>query len=442
MRKAIVLLAVFAVFSCFAYAADSDNDSVSDEQEAMDGTDPNNAGDNALEIRIEGSQVVGNSLDIYLFHGMLGRIHGVDFSIEYPGARESNNSGSVGTVPFTVKRAGRHVVTVQKGAYSNSAEFFPACVALVPLIGGISWAVDFLALFVSLVVALLAFAGFKKLLAATDADYPLKKYPVVVPAYVGAASFIISVYLYFSLPLLPGLILLFFVLLALIVVLWLFRVTGFLRGVPGKALPTAAKRAVKGLAFPTLLFAALVERFRGKKAEEKSESRGRMREMLVLRRDISESMDRFADAKKRSVAAGGPVRKQEAMNELREEVVSFNQYFKRMLGIKRKPVVLESMPEKSLSELREEKRTKIMVEDLLAQMAKEMNVLELPEGAKPEPKPVSKSRGGSGMLKKLYGVFVGSQKSDLSKSNSEIALFDDYGNALEAGKAEFFIAGK
>lgn len=440
-RKFTLLFLVLFSLGVFAQAIDSDQDNVSDEQELIDGTDPQNPEDNLLDIRIDGSLVVGSTVNLFLVHPSLGRIKNTDFTFFFGESKQSLNSGSSGAVSFTIASAGRHLVKVKKNAFSRSIEFYPECAVLLPAIAEFSSAIDVLALFVSLIIAMLSFAGFKKLLFATEADYPLRKHPTIVPAYVGVSAFVMMVYIYQSLGQMLGMIALFFCLFFLLLVLWIFKVKGLIKPVPEQVLPKKTKRAIKGIAFPTLLFAAIVERLRGRKKEKAAEARGKLREMMELKRDISESIGRFEEAKKRTIEAREKKRKQEAMDELRAEVASFNQYIKRLFGLKKKEVKpVKTEREKSLAELREEKRLKIMVEDLLDQMAREMDMKELPEvevkeeGAKPKKK--------NDIVKKIISIFIGEKKQAVEKANVEISLFDEFDNPLQASKAEFFVGGK
>ena len=85
MKKKLVICLVFIIvillFS-FSYAVlDSDNDLVPDDQERLDGTDPENPSDNALFLNIEGNTIVGNTITLSVEHPTLGKIPDIDFLI-------------------------------------------------------------------------------------------------------------------------------------------------------------------------------------------------------------------------------------------------------------------------------------------------------------------------------------------------------------------------
>jgi len=439
-KKAIVLLAllVFLQFS-LVHALDSDNDNVSDTQEKIDGTDPFDPQSNLLEIRINGPLVVGSQVQVSLVHPSLGRIKNVDFTFFSNRAQQPLNSGSSGVVSFTIATAGRHQIVAKKNAFLSSFEFYPACSVLLPVSVRLSGVIFFLALFVSIIIGMLSYAGFKQLLFATDANYPLRKHSTIVAAYVGASGFVMVFWLYFALGGFFGMLSLFLCLVFLLVVLWAFKSRGLLRE-SEKKLSMKSMLTVKGLGFVPLLFAALAEKVFGKKKPIKAAESTRLNEILELKRGISENIERIEEAKKKSVEAREKWSKQEAMDELRGEISSFNRYLKRMLGLKEKPVQAKAKREKSLAELREEKRLRIMAEDLMEQMAREMNMLELPEG-QDEPKKQRKTKHGK-IVEKLVRIFIGKKKLSEAKANVEIRLWDENGNPLSAGNAEFFLAGK
>jgi len=437
MRKLIVLLAFFLLFAGLSWAADSDNDSVSDDQESIDGTDPGDPNSNLLELRIEGDRIVGSSIELSLVHPALGRIKNVEFSFFYGNNKQSPNSGSTGAVQFIIVNAGRHLVRVKTGAFSREFEFYPACAVAIPVIAEFSWLVDFMGFFVAFVIGALSFAGFRKLLNATDSDYFWRKHPLFVTGYFGLALFVISVYFYQLLGRLTGLIVLLVLLVVLLVVLWLLRSRGLLKPVPDKPLSRKAKRALKGVGFPALIVASLVELFVAKKKVPVT----KVDEMLALREDITDSIGRVNQAKAASFEAKSRSEKQVALKELSREVGAFNSFLMRFGGLKKSgPVAVAITKDKSLEDLRKEKRSKLMVEDLIDQMAKEVNVRELPDEPEGVKEPVEKKKGSVfGVLK---SIFIGDSKYPIDKVNLDLRLFDSFGNPLPAIKAEFFVSGK
>jgi hypothetical protein len=424
-----------------ALVLDSDNDNVSDTQEALDGTSPSDAADNLLEIRVDGALVVGNTIRVSLVHPSLGNVKDVAFVFSFGESRMPMNSGPSGIVSFQIASAGRHLVEAQKGAFSRSYEFYPGCSVQVPVLASLSSPIILLALFVSLVIAVLSFAGFRRLLLATEADYPLKKHATIVPAYVGAAAFLIAFSLYNSLGQLFGMAALFCFLCILLFSIWLLKETGIMKPVREKILPKKAKQAVEGLAFPTLLAAAFFEKFGAKKAKPAAQE-GNLAEIMELKEGISESLGRFDDAKKKTAEAKEPMARQEAMDELRNEISSLNHYLKRLLGFKEKrPEPVKTERQKSLTDLREEKRAQIMVEDLLDQMAKEMNLKELPDFAPVDSE--KKKKAAKGIAGMLVAIFIGGKKEPSEENaNIVLSLFDEFGNPLQALNAEFFIGSK
>ena len=433
----IVLLAFFLLFSGFVYAVDSDNDSVSDDQELRDKTDPNDPNSNLLELRIEGERVVGNTIELSLVHPALGRIKNVDFSFFYGNNKQSPNSGSTGAVRFYIVNAGRHLVKAEIGAFSREFEFYPVCAVEVPVIAEFSWLVDFMGVFVAFVIGALSFAGFRKLLNATDADYFWRKHPLFITGYFGFALFVISVYAFQLLGRLTGLIALFVLLVVLLLVLWLFKSQGLLKYVPDKPLSSKAKRALKGIGFPALIAASAAELFAAKKITPAT----KVDEMMVLREDITDGIDRVNRAKAASFEAKSRNEKQAALRELGREVGSFNSFLTRFGGLKKsEPVVVVTVKDKSLEELRTEKRSKLMIEDLLAQMAREVNVYELPDEIEEvQALAEKKKRSVFGVLKE---IFIGESKYPKDKANFDLLLFDFFGNPLPVKKAVFFVSGK
>ncbi len=439
MRRFSIFLVLLLVFLQFysVHAIDSDNDNVSDTQEKIDGTNPLDPSSNLLEIRVNGPLAVGSRVEFSLLHPALGRIKNTDFTFFSNGTQQTLNSGSSGAVSYLISSAGRHQVVVKKNAFSSSFEFFPACSVLLPVSVRLSGLIFLLALFVSLIIGILSFMGFKQLLLATDPSYPLRKHSRIVAIYVGVSAFIIVFWLYLVLGGFFGMLALFFCLVFLLVVLWAFKAKGFLG--QGEKLSMKSRAAVKGLGFFPLLLAVLAEKITGKKHVKPVENK-RLSEMLELKRGISESMERIEQAKKKSIEAREKKSRQEALDELRGEIFSFNKYLKRMLGFKGKPVPVKAKREKSLAELREEKRLRIMAEDLMDQMAREMNMLELPEG-KAEPKKQKKAGHGK-LVEKLVRVFIGKKEPSEAKANVEIQLLDGNNNPLKADNAEFFLNGK
>ncbi|MFH1234372.1 MAG: hypothetical protein V1493_02060 [Candidatus Diapherotrites archaeon] len=444
MGKVWALVLLFMLFCPIALAQvlDSDNDNVSDTQEALDGTDPNNAADNLLEIRVDGALAVGNTIKVSLTHPSLGNVKDVAFVFSFGESRMPMNSGPSGAVSFQISSAGRHLVEAQKGAFSRSHEFYPGCSVQVPVLASLSSPIGLLALFVSLVIAVLSFAGFRRLLLATEADYPLKKHATIVPAYVGAAAFLIAFSLYNSLGQLFGMAALFCFLCILLFSIWLLKETGIMKPVREKTLPKKAKHVIEGFAFPTLIAAVFFEKFRAKKAKP-AVREGNLAEIMELKEGISDSLGRFDEAKKKTAEAKEPAARQEAMDELRNEISALNHYLKRLLGFKEKsPEPVKTERQKSLTDLREEKRAQIMVEDLLDQMAKEMNLKELPDFA-PVDAGKKKKAAAKGIAGLLAAIFIGGKKEPSEENaNIVLSLFDEFGNPLQVLNAEFFIGSK
>jgi archaellum component FlaC len=279
------------------------------------------------------------------------------------------------------------------------------------------------------------------LLLATESDYPLKKHAAIVSAYVGFAAFLIAFSLYNFLGRLFGMAALLCLLCILLFSIWLLRETGIMKPVREKSLQKKTKRTVQGLAFPTLVVAAVLEKFGAKKKEPVVQDT-RLSEIMELKDGISESLGRFDDAKKKTAEAKEPAARQEAMDELKNEISALNHYLKRLLGFKeRKPEPVKTERQKSLTDLREEKRSQIMVEDLLDQMAKEMNLKELPDFA-----PVDagkKKKAAKGIAGLLVAIFIGGKKEPSEENaNIVLSLFDEFGNPLQASTAEFFIGSK
>lgn len=443
MAKFWALVLLFALFLPFVLAQvlDSDNDNVSDTQESIDGTNPGNPADNLLEIRVDGELAVGNTIKVSLVHPSLGNVKDVEFVFSFGESTIPMNSGPSGIVSFQITSAGRHLVEARKGSFSRSYEFYPGCSVQAPALASLSSPIGLLALFVSIVIAVLSFAGFKRLLLATETDYPLKKHSTIIPAYVGIAAFLIAFSLYNFLGQLFGMAALFCFLCVLLFSIWLLRETGIMRPVREKILPRKAKHAVESLAFPTLLAAAFFEKFRAKKTGP-AEPEGNLAEIMELKDGISESLGRFDDAKKKTAEAKEPAARQEAMDELKNEISALNSYLKRLLGFKEKrPEPVKAERQKSLADLREEKRTQIMVEDLLDQMAKEMNLKELPDSAPLDAGKKKKAAGGIAGL--LVAIFIGGKKEPSEESaNIILSMSDEFGNPLQASNAEFFIGSK
>ncbi|MEM0360145.1 MAG: thrombospondin type 3 repeat-containing protein [Candidatus Diapherotrites archaeon] len=443
MARFFVFILLFALFfsTVFAQLIDSDNDGVSDAQEAIDGTDASNAASNRLEIRVEGDLVVGNTINVSLVHPLLGNIKNADFVFLSGGNRSEMNSGASGTVRFEISSAGMLVIEARKGDFFLSREFYPACSVQAPIMVALLLPITLLSFFAIIVIVVLSFAGFKRLLIATESDYPLKKHAFPISLYVGFSCGLIAFFLYNALGTLLGMIVLFFMILLLLVSIWLLREGGFIKPVREKPLPKKARQAVKSLAFPTLLIAAFLEKI-GRKRKQPETEKNQFSEIWELKEGIAESLDRFEDAKKKTAEAKDQVARQEAMTELKNEVFALNNYFKRLLGFKEpkiEPVKAER--QKTLAELREEKRIQIMVDDLLDQMAKELNLKELPDVAPPKPREGKKT--AKGLTGLLYAIFIGGKKEPSAENaNVEINLFDEFGNPLQAENAEFFVEGK
>jgi len=437
----LVLLAVVLLLPVVVAELDFDNDGVSNTQEAIDGTDLNDASSNLLEIRVDGPLVTGSKVKISLWHPSTGPKKGVEIVVLSGNGQTPMSSGSSGFAEYTIVAAGRHQVQVSFGSFFSTFEFFPVCKSVLPIADEVSFLVLLMALFVSAIIGVLAYTIYRKILLSTEPDYPLRKHSVFVSGCVGVALFVMMVWLHWWLGSLIGMAVLFAFLVLMIFVLWAFKTQGWLKR-ESEGVRPGFSRTAKGIGFVPLMFAALLEKLRLRKKRTGTET-PKMQEILELKRDISQSAERIEEAKRRSINAKEKKSKQEAMDELRTEISSFNKVFKRMLGLKEKKMSVEKIErQKSLSELREEKRVKIMAEDLMSQMAHEVDMFELPDFDAVEEEKKAETKKGK-LKETLIRIFVGkSKKKKKGDANVEIILLDTEKNPLKAEEAEFFISGK
>ncbi|GEM_PF-2718523 len=421
---ALIFLAFF-LLGAHAQMQDSDNDSIPDEQELADGTNPNDAQSNLLQLRVEGLAAVGEKVEISLWHPSLGTIEGVDFSVEAIGYEKEFPSSSI--VEYEVVKSGLHTVRAKKGAFSVHTEFIPVCKTELASFGGFSSQFRLMLYFLSLAIGVLGFTAFRRLLETMGPDYPPAQFPVFFSAYFGFSLSLISLFLSLSLEIIPAMF------TDLVLVLLLVASVRFLKG---KEKMGKGKAGTKTHEFFSILpFPA--ERFFGKVAPHKR----RAMEMEKMKRQISKKVERFRIAS----SAQQPGSRQHALDMAREGVSSLNSYLLSLVGAKKPPEEEEEV-KKTPQQIVEERRIESMIQDIEEQLLKEDKeggkVAEEGEAA-PEKKPKILSRLKLPKAPRLIGKFIQTEESAKKADyNTVIELQDELGNPLDAKKPEFFVLGK
>ena len=436
IKKKLVICLVFIIiillFS-FSYAVlDSDNDLVPDDQERLDGTDPENPSDNALFLNIEGSAIVGNTITLSIEHPTLGKIPDIDFLIRTKSKEVSLNSGSSGELSFKIENAGIHYITAQKNNFLLTTYFIPTCkvkkksIFALPLVSLITTN------FTNFIVALLVFLLSSILISATVSN--LKKRQVTLFASViGVAVLLTNYFLLFQLDRILTHISLFLEMILSIIAIWLLKTKGLVKKMLAREEKVTIKKPSFLKAIPIMLRIVLLRLESFIIAKRLAiQSKLHLKRALKVKDHFSKTKKRLDKAIESTASAETHKELQESMYKIKEEIERLNETLHKALAMKADTAQKE---EKTLEEQRAEKKLELMIADIAEQLARELNVPELPETIElPEEK--------QSIFAKLLSKLKPKPKVPKEPPNICLNIYDEYNKALDATKAEFFIGSK
>ncbi|MCX8189702.1 MAG: hypothetical protein N3F05_00535 [Candidatus Diapherotrites archaeon] len=414
LRKISLCFILFCLLvQCFA-EVDSDNDMVPDEHELLDKTDPNNAADNALVLKIRGEIALDKTIFISVEHPDLGKMKGVEFSIKTKSKITNLNSANLGEVEYKIEESGIHYISAKKGNFYLMQYIIPACgyeqkeKSFVPL------AVLLTVNFTNIIVALIFFVFFMTLLKAyfTDSED-------IAALIAGFGAFSIF-YANYSL-LLPILAKERLVVQAYLLVEFLFGLfaTNLVKTSAAKRIAEKEVLAAdrKPFSFGGL-FANLFIWKRDLKAKK----------VFEMKKDIAKTKAKLGNAIIEARAAESKEVIQEKMGAISEHIENLQ---KNLIEAKLMKDEAEKKEAKTIDDLRTEKELELMIEDISKVLASELQISELPEKIEP----IEEKKGFFSFLK----LNRRGELKKLEKANVCISLSDVYGQALNASNASFFI---
>lgn len=433
----LLLVLVMLVFLKFAYGVlDADEDLVPDEQERLDGTDPEDARDNALFLNIEGETIVGNTIALSIEHPSLGKIPGIEFSIKSKSKHYRIKSDSNGIAKFKIESAGIHYITASKKNFLLEAHFIPKCkikektIQLLPMVS------LFANIFTGIIVALLTFLIFFSIFSIRFAALKGKRANVFA-SFIALSVVVANIFFLsrFSAVLIH--ISLFLETVVCVLVAWFLKAKGILRKMLVHEKP-GQKQAEMGIfrifkVLPIWFHIQLLrlqEFFLAKRLA--FESKLHLARVSKIKRDVSKSKKGLIQAIEATAKEEEKSKLQEHLHRIQAEIERLNQAMHKALAMKRE---LEQKEEKTIEEHRAEKELELMLADIADQLARELNVPELPEKIEPTVKKES-------IFSKLISRFKSIRKARIAREpNICLSIYDEYNKPLDASKAEFYLGG-
>jgi flagellar motor protein MotB len=430
--RLIVFILFLIIFTSYRLALiDSDNDLVPDEQEIKDGTDPEDASDNALFLNVSGNIAVGNTITLSVEHKTLGKIPDIDFIIKTKAKTINLNSGASGEVSFKIEEAGIHYITAHKNNFLLTTDIIPKCgyrekpVAILPFVLLLT------SHFTNIVVALIFFLLFSIILRAY-----LTSSSKLANSFAGAIAFAVFFANYNFLFPAEKLILHLSLLLELIAglfTLWVLKV----KQIPKKLAlkhELAKKRSLKLFKTLAIMFRIVLLQLQAFLISKKLavQSKLKLKRALSMRKNIHKTKEKLNEAVLSTAKAKSHEEAQKALHAIREQIEKLHESLHKALILKAEVAQKE---EKSIEELRAERELELMIEDISEQLAQELNISELPEEIEP---PHEKGN----ILAALFAKIKPKPKEAKQEPNVCLSISDEYGKALNASKAEFFIGGK
>lgn len=433
-KYAICLVFIIVIFlHSISYAVlDSDNDLVPDDQERIDGTDPDDASDNALFLNIEGNAVVGNTITLSVEHPILGKIPNVDFVIKTKSKEVSLNSGSSGKLSFNIENAGIHYITAQKNSFSLTTYFIPTCKAREKRIFALPLVSIFTSNFTNIVIASLIFLLFSILIPAAFTN--LGKRQITIFASLAAAAVLLTNYsLIFQFDRILTQISLFLEMALSIIAIWLLKTKGLVKKMLAKEEKVAIKKPSFLKVIPIMLHIALL-RLEGFIVAKKLalQSKLHLKKTLEMKLHLTKTKKRLNKAVEGVASVETHKDLQESMHKIKEEIERLNETLHKAFAMKSATMQKE---EKTLEEQRAEKELELMIADITEQLARELNVPELPEKIEVEEEKI-------GIFAKLLSKLKPKPKVPKQKPNICLNIYDKYGKALNASKAQFYIGNE
>lgn len=427
----LVYIIVILLHSISYAVLDSDNDLVPDDQERIDGTDPNDASDNALFLNIEGSVIVGNTITLSVEHPVLGKISNIDFVIKTKSKEVSLNSGSAGELTFKIENAGIHYVTAQKNSFSLTTYFMPACKAKEKRIFALPLVSTFTSNFTNIAVASLVFLLFSILIPAAFTS--LGKRQISLFASLIAATVLLTNYsLIFQFDRVLTQISLFLEMVLSIIAIWLFKAKGLVKKMLASE-QTQAKKPSFLKAIPIMLRIASL-RLEGFIVAKKLalQSKLHLKKTLKMKLHLAKTKKRLNEVVETTASVETHEEMQKSLQRIGAEIERLNEALHKAFAMKSTSI---QKKEKTLEEQRAEKELELMIADITEQLARELNVPELPEKIEVEEKKIS-------VFAKLLSKLKPKPKVSKQKPNICLNIYDEYGKALNASKAQFFIGNE
>ena len=428
---AALLLILITIASHCSALIDSDNDLVPDEQEIKDGTDPEDASDNALFLNVSGNIAVGNTVTLSVEHRVLGKIPDIDFIIKTKAKTVNLNSGASGEVSFKIDEAGIHYITAHKKNFSLTTDIIPKCSYRKKPAAAVPFILLLAGHFTNVVVALVFFLLLSIILRAY-----LTSSSKLANSFAGIAAF--AVFFANCSFLFPAerLVLHLSLLLELIAglfTLWILKVKQVTKRLALRH-ELAKKRGIKLFKTPAIIFRIALLHLKAFLISKRLavQSKLKLKRTMSMRKDVHKVKKKLNEAVMSTAKAKSCEEAQKALHTVREQIENLHENLHKALTMKAE---VAQKGEKSIEELRAERELELMIEDISEQLAQELNISELPE----EIEPVHEKKS---FIAALLSRLKPKPKGAKHEPNICITLSDEYGKALNASKAEFFIGGK